>query len=114
MIHAGRLRDARHVVEHDRRRQPLEEVRDLDDLVAQHMDLDVPAEIVDALRQRLEHLDRRCARLDEVEADSANAEIIEPLELGVGDARIDDRDATCGRAELGHRIEGAGIIGSVG
>ena len=38
----------------------------------------------------------------------------EPLEFGVGDARIDHRDAAGGRAELGHRVEGAGIVRAVG
>jgi hypothetical protein len=33
----------------------------------------MPAEIVHALRQRLDHLDRRGARLDQVEADAADA-----------------------------------------
>ena len=82
--------------------------------VAQHMDLDVPAEIVDPLRQRLEHVDGGGAGLDEIEADAANALIVQPLEFGVGDARIDHRDAAGGRAELGHRVEGAGIVRPVG
>ena len=82
--------------------------------VAKHMDLDVPAEIVDALRQGLEHVDRGRAGLDEIEADAANAEVVQPLEFGVGDARIDHRHAARARAELGHRVERAGIIGSVG
>src|ERR1700722_12943450 len=79
-------------------------------LIAQHMDLDVPAEIVDALRQWLEHVDCRSSGLDEIEADAANTEVVEPLQFGVGDGRIDHRDAAGSRAELGHRIESAGII----
>ena len=53
---ARRLRDAAEVIEHDRRGQPVEEVPDLDDLVALHVDLDVPAERLDPLRQGLEHV----------------------------------------------------------
>jgi hypothetical protein len=45
-------------------------------VVAQHVDLDVPAEIVDALRQWLQHFDGGRAGLDEIEADAANAEVI--------------------------------------
>jgi hypothetical protein len=37
--------------------RPPQKVRSLDDLIAQHMDLDMPAEIIDALRQWLEHVD---------------------------------------------------------
>ena len=50
MIDSGWLRNARQMVEDDRARQPLKKVGVLDDGVAKHMDLDVPAEIVDALR----------------------------------------------------------------
>ena len=56
MIDAGRLGNARHMIEHDRRGRPLQKICSLDDLTAQHMDLDMPAEIVDALRQWLEHV----------------------------------------------------------
>ena len=50
MIDAARLRNARHMVEYDRGGQMLQEIRRLDDLIALHMDLDMPAEILDALR----------------------------------------------------------------
>ena len=102
------------MVEHDRAGQPLKKVCVLDDGVAQHMDLDVPAEVVDALRQRLEHVDRGGAGLDEIEADAANAEVVQPLEFGIGDARIDHRHAARAWPQLGHRVERAGIIGAVG
>ena len=101
------------MVEHDRRGQPLQKVRSLDDLLAQHMDLHVPAEIVDALRQGLEHVDCRRAGLDEIEAYAAYAEAVQPLEFGVCDARIDHRNAARARAELRHRVQGAGIVRAV-
>ena len=111
---AGVLRDAPHVVEHDRRRQAVEDVLDADDLVAEHVDLHVPAEVVDALRQRLEHVDRRRAGLHQVEADAAHAEIVQALELGVGHARVDDGDAARRRPDLRHAVQRAGIVGAVG
>jgi hypothetical protein len=78
------------------------------------VDLDVPTEIVDALRQRLEHVDRGGAGLDEIEAYAANAEVVQPIEFGIGDAGIDHRHAARAWPQLGHRVERAGIIGSVG
>ncbi len=97
-----------------RARQPLEKLCVLDDGVAEHMDLDVPAEIVDALRQRLEHVDGGRAGLDEIEADAANAEVVQPLEFGIGDAGVDHRHAMRAWAQPPHRVEGAGIVGPVG
>ena len=81
MIDAGRFTDARHMVKYDRRGRPLQKVCSLDDLIAQHMDLEMLAEIVDALRQWLEHVDCRGSGLDEIEADAANTEVVEPLRL---------------------------------
>ena len=86
----------------------------LHDLVAEHVDLHVPAEVVDALRQRLEHVDRRRAGLHQVEADAAHAEIVQALELGVGHARVDDGDAARRRPDLRDAVERAGIVGAVG
>jgi hypothetical protein len=54
---------------------------------------------------RLEHVDCRGSGMDEIEADAANTEVVEPLQFGVGDGRIDHRHAAGSRAELGHRIE---------
>src|SRR6516165_12620951 len=68
------------VIEHDRRGNAPQQIFDAGDLLALHVDLNMPAEIVHALRQRLDHLDRRGARLDQVEADAANAEIVHALE----------------------------------
>ncbi len=102
------------MVKDDRAGQTLKKVRVLDDGVAEDMDLDVPAEIVDALRQGREHVDRGGAGLDKIEAYAANAEVVQALEFGVGDARIDNRHAARACAELGHRVKRARIIGSVG
>jgi hypothetical protein len=59
-------------------------------------------------------IDCRSAHLDQVEADAADAEIVHALELGVGDAGVDDRDATGSRADLRHGVERDAIVGSVG
>jgi hypothetical protein len=52
------------MVEHDRGGRAQQQVLDSRDLLALHVDLDVPAEIVDPPRQRLDHLRRRGAGLD--------------------------------------------------
>ena len=61
------------MVEYDWRGQSSQKVLDLDDLVAEHVDLHMPAEIVDAVRQGLKHVDRGGAGLNEIEADPANS-----------------------------------------
>ena len=98
MINARRLGNAAHMVEDDRGGQPLQKIGRLNDLVAEQLNLDVPAEIVDPFRQRLEHLDRGPAGDNEIEADAANAAAVQAPELGVGDARVDHRDAAGGPA----------------
>ena len=102
------------MVEHDRAGQPLKKSRVVGDGVTQHMDLDVPAKTVDALRQRLEHVDRGRAGLDEIEADAANAKVVQPLEFGIGHPGVDHRHAARVSAKPGHRVERAGIVGPVG
>jgi hypothetical protein len=59
VVDARRLRNARQVIEHDSRRQSLQKLLHFDNLVAEHMNLHVPAQGVDALRQRFEHIHRR-------------------------------------------------------
>src|SRR6266567_7672999 len=85
------------MIEHVRGGHAQQQVLDSRDLLALHVDLDVPAEIVDPLRQRLDHLRRGGASLDEIEADAPDAEAIEAFELGVGDRGVDDGDAPGGR-----------------
>ena len=74
----------------------------------------MPAQGVDALRQRFEHFDRRRAGLHEIEADACDAEAVEPLQLGVADARIDHGDAPGRGAEFRDGVERDGIVRAVG
>src|SRR5438067_1146153 len=73
MIGACGLRNAAQVIKDNRRGKLVEQILDLDDLIAQHVDLHVPAERIDSFRERFEHLDGGGARLHEVESDSAQA-----------------------------------------
>ena len=46
------------MIEHDGARQPLQQIGGGDDLVGAQMDLHMPAERLDAPRQRLDHVER--------------------------------------------------------
>jgi len=75
----------------------------------------MPSHRGDALRHRLQHVDRGgAARGREIEADAADARRIEPLELVIGDARIDDGDAARGGAAFGERLDETVIKDAVG
>jgi hypothetical protein len=115
MIDAGRQRRVREMIEHHRRGQAPQQRGHLVDHLALHVELHVPAEIGDALRQRLDHLgrDRARARVGEAEADAANAAGMKGLELGVGDRRGDDRDAARARRELRDRVERHPVVGRI-
>ena len=117
MIERRRLRQPPHVIEHDLRRQALQQVGILDDLVAAHVDLHMPAEIGDALGQRLDHVDRhrRARRIEHREADAANARIGHRAKLAVGDGRVHHRDAArVGRPETLDRVGRHAVVGDVG
>ena len=105
VIQRRRLRQAAEMIEHDRRRQAFEQRRILDDLVGAHVDLHVPAEISDALGQRLDHVDRDGggARIEHREADAADAAVGERLQFRIGDGRMHHRDAA--------RVRGAQAAG---
>src|SRR4051794_15394686 len=77
------------------------------------MDLDVPAQIVHPLRQRLEHVRCRGTGLDQVEPDSSYTGCAEALELRIRNARVDYCDCTCSGPELLYSIEGAPVVRSV-
>jgi len=72
MLDAGRQRRVCQVIEHQLGRQAPQQVRKLDDLRALHVKLHVPAEIRDAFRERLDHvdLDHRGGRVTQGEADA--------------------------------------------
>ncbi len=103
------------MIEHDRTGQAIPQARGLGDLIAAHVDLDVPAAVVDPLGERLDHVDRRRggARIELAEADAANAAAREGVELGIGDGGMDDRDAAR-VAELRDGVERHAIVGAVG
>ena len=77
------------MIEHDGCRQPLQDIFDLHDLIAEHVDLHMPTQIVHALREGFEHLDRRSACLHQIEANSTYAESCQSLQLGIRNRRID-------------------------
>src|SRR5271166_3615874 len=82
MIHTLGLGDVSQVVEHHRRRHPVEDRHDLDDLSGRCVDLNVPSEFVDPFRERLDHLRRRRPGRREVEADAARALLMHAFQLG--------------------------------
>ena len=114
MVDAVGLRDVREVIEDDRRGHALEDGHDLHDLGGRRVDLDVPAEIVDALREGLHHLGRRGAGLRQVEADAADSEVVHALELVGRDLVVDDRDHAGLRAERRQRLEMPAVVRAVG
>ena len=114
IINAGRLPRMGEMIEHHRYRQPHQHILDRDDLLGGGADLHVPAEIVHAFRQRLQHGDRGGARRIEHEAHAAHAETGEPLELGIGHAQVDHRDGACRGPERREGVERAAIVGAIG
>ena len=96
------------------RRQAPQQVGVLDNVVALDIELQVPSKLVDALRQRLDHLPcRDGVRPAERKPDTADAAVVEALELRVRDRRMDDRDAARARAQLPEGIDGDAIVGRV-
>src|SRR5438094_7429560 len=83
MADAVGLRDVREMIEDDLRGHPLEDRHDLHDLGGWRVDLAVPSHVVDALRERLDHLGRRRARLGQVEPDPAHPEPCKRLSSSV-------------------------------
>ena len=111
VIDASGLRQAAHVVGRlSSRQQPLKRATWLsavDDLVAAHMDLHVPAQFVHAPRQRLDHVERggRGRGIELGEADAAHATGVETPELAVADVGMHHRDPARGVAELGDGVQ---------
>ena len=102
------------MIEHHLRRQPPQQVGMRDDVGALDIELHVPAELVHAARQRLDHVPGDDGvGAAEREADAANATVGEGLELGIRDGRTDDRDTARVGAELLERIEGDVVVGRV-
>ncbi len=104
------------MVEHHGRRQAFQQRGILDDLVGAHVDLEMPAEARDALRQRVDHVDRDRggARIEHRETDAADAAVRHRLQLGVGDGRMHHRDAArVGLAELLDAVERDAVVGHI-
>ena len=78
------------------------------------VDLDVPTEFVDAFRERLDHLWRRCSRLCQVEADPACSLLMHAFQLGIGDRVIDNYNGTRLGSESGDGVQRDAVIGAIG
>jgi len=74
----------------------------------------VPALLVHPSGQCLDHVDRRDPADAEVEADAADAQPIQALQLGIGHAWIDHSNAARDGSELGDRREGTAVFGAIG
>ncbi len=73
------------MIEQNRRSQSRKQICGLGDLLGRHMDLDMPAEFVNELRQGLHHVDSGSGAVHQVEAHGPHATPVEPLQLGGGD-----------------------------
>ncbi len=104
------------MIDDERDGQPCEHGFELDQLLGLHEDLYVPAESGDPGAERRQSLCRGHAprlRCHEVHAQAADAVPVEPFQLGVGDGRIDDRDAAGAVAEAVERVDRAGVVDPV-
>ena len=103
------------MIEHHGARKPRQHVLGSHDLVRAQMDLHMHPEILRALCQRLDHVQRRCRGpgIELREADAAHLAVCQTLQLRVRDRRDDDRDPA-GIAELSHRIKRHLVVGGVG
>ena len=90
------------MIDHDRHRQPPQNVGEFNDLIGLNIELDVPAECRHTLRQRLDHvgLHRARFRVAETEADAAYAGLVKALEFSIADGRMHHRNTTRIFAEL--------------
>src|SRR5690606_17383258 len=79
------------------------------------MQHDVPAERGDPPHELVElaEIGRAAEMGNEVEADAADAAVVEPFELRIRDRTVDVRDAAIAAAALRDRIEDHGIVGAV-
>ena len=113
----ARRRQPSEMIEHDGAGQALQQVGGADDLVAAQMNLHVPAERLDALRQRLDHVERggRGLRVELGEADAADAAGL-PCAFSSASVTVGCTTATpraCG-AELRDGVERHRVVGDVG
>jgi hypothetical protein len=97
------------------RRQASQQIGIFGDLRAVQVELEVPAEIDDALPQRLDHVpgDDGVGPARQGKADAAYSGLVERFQLRVGDRWMDDRDAPGARPQLCQRVDRHAIIGRV-
>ncbi len=107
---------AAHVIEHDRRGQAIPQRLGGDDLVAQHVDLHMPAEHRYAPRQGLNHVERGHRRhgIGLGETDAADARVVQGSQLRVRDVGANDRNAARIGPDLRNGIERHPIVGDIG
>src|ERR1700753_3039071 len=102
------------MVEDDGNRYAVPDGHGGQDLFGCGVDLDIPAEGGDTLRQGFHHFDRGRAIFGEGEANAAYAGCVQFFQLSVGDLGIDDGNAAGRWAELMKSVEEAAIIDAVG
>ncbi len=106
MIHAGVHREMPHMVDDDVDRQFLQRRRHVLELVrAVDEELDMPAEPFDPLRHRRDVVDRRAAAQQRGEAEAPEPDLVQPVELRIGDRRLDHRDAARTVAHSLNRVD---------
>ena len=104
-----------HVVDHDRRRQLGEEIPQLGQVDRLEVDHHMPAQLLDASRDLHQLvLGREIDQaLDEVEANAANAGLVQCLQLGVADAALDGGHSACSAAAVDQRIDHRPVVCAV-
>src|SRR5215468_6576417 len=102
------------MIEHRLRRQTPQKVRVGDDIVAVDIELHMPAEFVDALRQRLDHVPSdHGVRTAEGKTDAADAGIVEAFQFRISDGRMHYRHTSRTRAQLLQCIDGDAVVGGI-
>ncbi len=102
------------MIDDQRAGQPAEQSLVLGDMAAVHLEHHVPAERRHARRHGFQNLQRQRRACQHEEPDAANAEPGQPLELGVGHALVDHRDAARARSDRRHGLERAAVVLAVG
>ena len=87
----------------------------LQDVLGIEMQHHMPAEPLDAAEHRIEHREVRGAAEmpDEIETHASHAAGLQPVELGIGHAGIEDGDAAPGAAGSGDRVQHRRVVGAV-
>jgi hypothetical protein len=115
LIDAVFARHAAHVVDDERQRQCAHHRRQRLDAGGVEMQHDVPAAALDAVEDAVEHdhVGRAAEMLDEIGAHAAHAAFVEPVEIGIGEAVVDDGDAAIAFGVGGDAVEHRQVVGAV-